>query len=221
MWRYSVVVGNFTADCQPKHTPGRNDRSAAAMHDCFHWGFSSLCGLLHVPEKIRAKEGRITSVTCFSWICKMYITLSLLLFFTGSSSAKKQGDFGLFNACITKNASLSLECNYPNCSGSPSFFCEFKTSTGVSLFNGTDHTCRYIIADHGQQHGANVMSYNCTLKRKNRIEEKQITIDYSIKKGKKRIKPCSHAGLHLHEAPAAMWPVLLLSLWSFRVTHTT
>ncbi|XP_041796625.1 uncharacterized protein LOC121609133 [Chelmon rostratus] len=152
---------------------------------------------------------------------KMHISLSLLLFFIGSASAKKQGDFGIFSACITKNNSLRLDCYYAECPSSPPFICEFMTSDGSLLAKGTNEMCRLFLPDHPLLHGNKTTNYNCTLTRRNRREEKQITIDYSIRTGKQRIKPCrATTGMLLQEAPTLLWPMVIVSLWRVLVTDS-
>ncbi|XP_056230689.1 uncharacterized protein LOC130168120 isoform X2 [Seriola aureovittata] len=150
----------------------------------------------------------------------MYICLSLLFFFMGST-AKKQGDFGIFTACTTKNKSLRLDCYYANCPDSPSFKCTFMTSSGVVISNATDDNCKLTLPDEGPLYTKKVKNYNCTLKRKERTEHKQISVDFSIRHGKKRIKPCPDTtGLLLHQAPTSLWPVVILSLWRVLVTDS-
>ncbi|XP_078023468.1 uncharacterized protein LOC144462763 [Epinephelus lanceolatus] len=149
----------------------------------------------------------------------MYIALSLLLLFIGSTSAGKTGDFGILTACTIKQ-DLRLECYYANCSSSPSFECEFKTSNGSQL-TSKSKTCRYTLVNHTVEYKQNITSYNCTLTRKDRREEKQITINYNIRKGPKQIKRCRDTtGLLLHPAPALLWPVVILSLWRVLVTDS-
>ncbi|KAM3616013.1 uncharacterized protein V6R79_010822 [Siganus canaliculatus] len=117
------------------------------------------------------------------WIKKMYMSLSLL-FLIDSSLPAKQGDFGIFTACTTKNDGLRLDCYYASCRKSPSFSCEFKAWNGTSLATASDDMCKYFVSDHRLLYGNKTTNYNCTLIRRKRREDKQITIDYSIRKGK-------------------------------------
>lgn len=135
-----------------------------------------------------------------------------------------------------------LNCHYANCSTPyPSFSCKFMTSNGSVLAHATNEHCRYILQNHRVHHFNTTTHYRCTLTRKNRREEKYITINYSVCRGKSKwkprfkkgkifsqrknsiisvppspdcIKPCHNTlGLLMHQGPSALWPVVFLSLW--------
>ncbi|KAF0030279.1 hypothetical protein F2P81_017010 [Scophthalmus maximus] len=78
-----------------------------------------------------------------------------------------------------------LNCHYAYCQSSPSFDCEFKTSDGVVMAKASDEMCKFILPDQGRLAANEAVSYNCTLTRRKRNEEKQITIDRSVRKGKR------------------------------------
>ncbi|KAK9520431.1 hypothetical protein VZT92_020317 [Zoarces viviparus] len=142
----------------------------------------------------------------------MHISLSLLFLLIGSTWTLKEGDFGILTAC-TSNSSLRLQCRYALCKGSPPFSCTFSTSDG-SLPANQSNKCNITIPNHSVLFEHKPMTYYCTLTRKLRMEEKQITIDYSIRKGKKSIKSCKGStGLLLHRPPTFLCPVVVLSLW--------
>ncbi|XP_035479332.1 uncharacterized protein LOC118299599 [Scophthalmus maximus] len=153
-----------------------------------HYTESMISVLSHCEAQTRKEQQ--AGQRCLSRIRKMHISLSLLVLFFMGSTAKKQGDFGIFTACVTKNGSLRLNCHYAYCQSSPSFDCEFKTSDGVVMAKASDEMCKFILPDQGRLAANEAVSYNCTLTRRKRNEEKQITIDRSVRKGKQAIRPC-------------------------------
>lgn len=134
-----------------------------------------------------------------------------------------------------------LNCHYANCSTpSPPFDCKFMTSNRSLLAETTNEKCWHILQDHKLHHANKTTNYTCILTRRKRKEEKHITIDYSTCRGKSKykthifkkcigrallgiisiplppdcIRPCRNMlGLLSHQAPAALWPVVFLSLW--------
>lgn len=140
-----------------------------------------------------------------------------------------------------------LNCHYANCSTpNPSFSCKFMTANGTLLAQATNEHCRYILPHHRAHHFNTTTHYRCALTRKNRREEKHIVINYSVCRGKSKwkphfetgsvgggsprknsiisvppdcIRPCHNTlGLRMHQGPAALWPVVFLSLW--RISST-
>ncbi|KAG7222466.1 hypothetical protein INR49_016235, partial [Caranx melampygus] len=137
---------------------------------------------LQVAEETRT--GR-TRADRRSWTRTMYILLLLLLFFLFvGSHGKKQGDFGIFTSCIAKNSSLRLECYYAACPQSPPFSCTFMAN-GVVLYTATNDMCKMFFPDQSVLSANGTTSYNCTLTRKKRTEEKQLTIDPRKRTGKR------------------------------------
>ncbi|XP_028428661.1 uncharacterized protein LOC114552215 isoform X2 [Perca flavescens] len=151
----------------------------------------------------------------------MYISLFLLFLLIGSTSTKGSGNFGIFTACIDNN-NLRLECYYPGCQDSPPYTCVFMTSNG-SLPANPSKLCKLCLLNHPVLYANKTMNYSCILTRRNRREEKQITIDYSILKGNQgHISPCSGTtGYLLHRSPPLLWPVVILSLWRVLGSQTT
>ncbi|TNN01371.1 hypothetical protein fugu_010753 [Takifugu bimaculatus] len=148
---------------------------------------------------------------------KMHIFFPLVLFI-GSTSGKKQGDFGIFSACVLNN-SLRLRCHYADCPDSPPYDCDFFTSEGSKISTEPDRKCRIVLPNHPVLYSNTTTSYNCTLTRRNRNESKHITIDYSIRQGKQRIRNCTSASCFLlHPAPDLLWPAVVLSLWGVLLT---
>ncbi|KAK2847477.1 hypothetical protein Q5P01_010476 [Channa striata] len=148
-------------------------------------------------------------------IRKMYLSLSILFVCIGLTSAVKQGDFGIFETCITKNATLRLRCYYAPCPQVTSFTCKFIWNGSV-LFEDSDELCKFY--DHGHEYKSQIMNYTCELKRRKRTEKKQIIVDYTTRKGKLALKDClDTTGLLLHQAPTLLWPVIG-SLWMLFIT---
>ncbi|KAF1393655.1 hypothetical protein PFLUV_G00018290 [Perca fluviatilis] len=149
----------------------------------------------------------------------MYISLFLLFLLIGSTSTKRSGNFGIFTACID-NTSLRLECHYQGCRDSPPYDCVFMTSNR-SLPANPSNPCKLHLPDHPVLYANKPMNYSCILTRRNRREEKQITIDYRMGK-KGHISPCSGTtGYLLHRSPPLLWPVVILSLWRVLSSQTT
>ncbi|XP_077962383.1 uncharacterized protein LOC144410311 isoform X2 [Gasterosteus aculeatus] len=141
----------------------------------------------------------------------MNVSLSLLLLLTGSALTLKQGNFGLLTAC-TSNSDLRLDCHYADCPGSPPFDCLFWSPDGP-LPASQSKLCRPVIPDHHLLHRNKTTTYYCVLTRRNRKEEKRITIDYSSRKGRGYMQPCkSAAGFLLHRPPTFLWPLVILSV---------
>lgn len=80
---------------------------------------------------------------------------------------------------------LRLKCYYAHCPDSPPYECEFFTSTGSQILKECNKKCRVTIPNHRLLYGNTTTSYNCTLTRKNRKEDKYITINYSKRSGKR------------------------------------
>lgn len=80
---------------------------------------------------------------------------------------------------------LRLNCYYAPCLGAPPYDCEVFTSTGSLILKESNGKCWVIIPNHRLLYGNTTTSYNCTLTRRTRREEKSITIDYSIGIGKR------------------------------------
>lgn len=136
-----------------------------------------------------------------------------------------------------------LNCHYANCSTPyPSFSCKFMTANGSLLAHATNEHCRHILLNHRLHYSNTTTHYRCILTRKKRREEKNITINYNVCRGKSKwkkqiikrnvvtertllaiifvplspdcIKSCHNMmGLLLHQGPAALWPVVFMSLW--------
>ncbi|KAM8902764.1 uncharacterized protein AB9W97_007275 isoform 1-T1 [Spinachia spinachia] len=141
----------------------------------------------------------------------MHVSLSLLLLLTGSALSLKQGNFGLLTAC-TFNSNLRLDCRYAECQESPPFNCLFWSLDGL-LPADQSELCRPLIPNHHLQYKNKTTTYYCMLTRRDRKEKKQITIDYSTRKGKGYIQPCkSTAGFLLHRPPTFQWLVVILSV---------
>lgn len=82
-----------------------------------------------------------------------------------------------------------LNCHYANCSTlSTSFDCKFMTSNRSLLAEATNEKCWHILQDHRLHHANKTTNYTCILTRRKRREEKHITIDYSICRGKSKYK---------------------------------
>ncbi|KAI9548110.1 hypothetical protein NQZ68_013130 [Dissostichus eleginoides] len=144
---------------------------------------------------------------------KMHTYVFLLFLFIGSTLNKKQGDFGTFTACRYKNNSLRLDCSYGECQHSPKFVCTFTASVEFLKAN-TSTNCKPVLPDHRGQYRNKTTIYSCNLMRKGTTYVKNITINYSILKGKAFIKPCPDTtGLLMHRSPTLLWPVVVLSLW--------
>ncbi|KAL3057740.1 hypothetical protein OYC64_008071 [Pagothenia borchgrevinki] len=149
---------------------------------------------------------------------KMHTYVFLLFLFIGSTLNKKEGDFGTITACRYKNRSLRLDCSYAYCKDSPEFTCTFTASVEFLKAN-TSTDCKPVLEDHRVQYLNKTTSYSCNLTRKGTTYVKNITIDYSIGKGKAIIKDCPDTtGLLMHRSPTLLWPVVVLSLW--RVLRT-
>ncbi|KAL6104956.1 uncharacterized protein ACO6RY_06585 [Pungitius sinensis] len=143
----------------------------------------------------------------------MHVSMSLLLLvlLTDSALTLKQGNFGLLTAC-TSNSNLRLDCHYAGCQESPPFNCFFWSPDGP-LPVSQSKLCKPLIPNHHLLYVNKTTTYYCMLTRRHRTEEKQVTIDYSSKKGKGYIQPCkSPAGFLLHRPPTFLWPLVILSL---------
>lgn len=80
-----------------------------------------------------------------------------------------------------------LNCHYANCSTLfTSFDCKFMTSNRSLLAEATNKKCWHILQDHRLHHANKTTNYTCILTRRKRREEKHITIDYSICRGKSK-----------------------------------
>ncbi|KAJ3590957.1 hypothetical protein NHX12_008905 [Muraenolepis orangiensis] len=77
-----------------------------------------------------------------------------------------------------------LECYYAHCPGSPNFTCQFTVNDTKSLGRRTEKSCDMVLHNHKDLHPNQANTYNCTLTRQKRREEKIITVDHSIKNGK-------------------------------------
>lgn len=75
-----------------------------------------------------------------------------------------------------------LDCYYANCQDSPPFYCTFMAN-GVVLYKASNDMCKMILPDQSVLTANGTVSYNCTLTRKKRTEEKQLTIDPSKRTG--------------------------------------
>ncbi|KAK7883160.1 hypothetical protein WMY93_029334 [Mugilogobius chulae] len=131
------------------------------------------------------------------------------------SLALKQGDFGTLRAC-TRNNSLRLECFYANCTGSPSYSCHISSSDVTPRVS--TNMCKVTIKNHKSKYVNISTHFNCTLIRRKRVERRNVTVDYSIKKGKLRIKPCQGGACSVQQPVVVicLWPSVIL-IWIFLV----
>ncbi|KAK6295812.1 hypothetical protein J4Q44_G00335250 [Coregonus suidteri] len=135
-------------------------------------------------------------------IGNMFVFSTKLLFLVlVTCSAEKKGNFGKLTACITEDNSLMLKCRYPQCTGSPSFNCNFLTTEDGVLLGSS----------YNNFQTRNDSTFDITAK--GMEERKNITINYRNPHNKQHIKTCSTMGLMLHQAPTLLWPVVFMSLW--------
>ncbi|KAJ0021836.1 hypothetical protein NQD34_009326 [Periophthalmus magnuspinnatus] len=139
------------------------------------------------------------------WIIKMDNVTTLLCLQIVLSFAAKQGDFGIFKACNNNNT-LELQCLYPNCHNSPPFSCNIRSLDLKPPLN--ENKCNVTIPQYKIIYANKTIVFNCTLTRKGREEVKNITINYSIKKGKRRTRPCKGTACSMQR------PVLMAHLWT-------
>lgn len=140
----------------------------------------------------------------------MYFVVPLLFLQIVFSLAAKQGDFGIFKACKSNN-SLKLKCSYAKCEGSPEFQCKLSSSRDPPF--STD-LCNHTIDNHVTNYSSKTTSYKCTLTRKGRVENKTITVDYSIKKGKGLIGLCDGGVCTVgNPVVAFLWPLVIM-MWT-------
>lgn len=80
-----------------------------------------------------------------------------------------------------------LNCHYANCSTPyPPFSCKFMAANGSMLAHGTNENCRHILTNHRLHYSNTTTHYRCILTRKKRREEKNITINYNVCRGKSK-----------------------------------
>lgn len=78
-----------------------------------------------------------------------------------------------------------MRCYYADCQDSPPYDCDFLTSKGSRLPSEPDRKCRILVPNHAARYSNTTTSYNCTLTRRGRSESKHISIDYSVRLGKR------------------------------------
>lgn len=78
---------------------------------------------------------------------------------------------------------LRLDCSYADCKPSPTFSCTFTASVEFLKAN-TSTNCKPVLPDHRVLYINKTTSYSCNLTRKGTTYVKNITIDYSIGKGR-------------------------------------